>query len=87
VPNSPPTTTAPPAPAAPAGSPTEWSVAPGESFWTIAADLASMKVGHPASAQEIDPVWRALIDANRDRLPRAGNPSLLFVGTMLTLPL
>jgi hypothetical protein len=45
-----------------------------------------MKAGHPASVQEIGPLWRALIDANRDRLPRPSNPSLLYIGTLLTIP-
>jgi hypothetical protein len=45
-----------------------------------------MRLGHDASVRDIDPVWRALIDANRDRLPRPSNPSLLYIGTLLTVP-
>jgi len=54
----------------------------GESFWSIAEELA----GPGASAGEIHQTWTALIDANLDVLPEAGNPDLLYVGTVLVVP-
>ena len=53
---------------APAGTPTTWSVAPGESFWTIAADVLEASWGRPPTDREIDPYWRSMVEANRSRL-------------------
>jgi nucleoid-associated protein YgaU len=52
-------------------------VRPGDSFWSIAEDEAE---GDVAS------YWRALIDANRDRLVDPGNPDLLYPEQVLRLP-
>ena len=64
----------------------QWVVKAGESFWTIAASVVETRVGHAPTASEIVPFWQALIDANRAQLPRPGNPNLIYVGTVLTLP-
>lgn len=56
-----------------------WTVAPGESFWSIAERNA------PDGA-DVAMYWRTLIDANRDRLADPGNPDLLFPGQELSLP-
>jgi nucleoid-associated protein YgaU len=45
-----------------------------------------MRLGHDATTAQIDPVWRALVAANRNELPHPSNPSLLYVGTVLTIP-
>lgn len=90
----PPPTTAPPAPEpppavtspAPAANPTEWVVQQGESFWSIAASIADDRAGGQGPPQAVDALWRALIDANRASLPHPANPSLLYVGTTLTIP-
>jgi nucleoid-associated protein YgaU len=58
----------------------------GESFWSIAAQITDTRLGRHASSHEVDTVWRVLIDANRAQLPAPGNPSLLYVGTILTIP-
>jgi hypothetical protein len=85
VPPSTTTTTAPP-PAPPPPDPTpapaalaadEVVVRPGDSFWSIAEDEAEGDVGT---------YWRALIDANRDRLVDPGNPDLLYPEQVLRLP-
>ena len=52
--------------------------APGDSFWSIAVDEA-------ASATS-SRYWRALIDANRDRLVDPSNPDLLYPDQVLRLP-
>jgi nucleoid-associated protein YgaU len=61
-------------------------VQPGESFWSVAAAIADTRAGGHATAKAVDEVWRALIDANRGQLPKPQNPSLLYVGTTLTVP-
>lgn len=61
-------------------------VQPGENLWSIAAShLASEQGGQP-TAQAVAPHWRALIDANRDRLPDPDNPDLVYRGLELRLP-
>jgi hypothetical protein len=62
-------------------------VQPGESFWSIATVIADSRAGGQATTLDVDAVWRALIDANRGQLPQPRNPSLLYVGTILTVPL
>lgn len=73
------------APSAPAVAPTpppladgEVVVAPGDSFWTIAEDEAGPRA--------VDAYWRALIEANRERLVDPSNPDLLLPGQVLQLP-
>jgi nucleoid-associated protein YgaU len=61
-------------------------VQPGESFWSIAKAIADTRAGGDATVSAVDAVWRALIDANREQLPKPSNPSLLYVGTTLTIP-
>jgi hypothetical protein len=78
-----PTTSLPP-PAAPPAAPVapprtpEVVVAPGDSFWSIAAE---QRRGGDVAAY-----WRALIEANRDRLVDPANPDLLYAGQVLVLP-
>ena len=59
---------------------------PGESFWSIARQVADQRAGGHATLSAVDTLWRALIEANRGLLPKPGNPSLLYVGTHLTIP-
>jgi hypothetical protein len=61
-------------------------VQPGESFWSIAVAIADTRAGGRATVKVVDTVWRALIDANRGQLPKPHNPSLLYIGTILTVP-
>jgi nucleoid-associated protein YgaU len=58
----------------------------GDSFWSIAEAVTAARLGHAPTAQEIGPLWLRLIDANRAQLPRPGNPNLIYVGTVLTIP-
>lgn len=82
---------APPPPPAPVAEPApafaveEWVVAPGESFWSIAADVVGDTLGRQPTDAEIDSYWRALVAANADRLVSA-NPDLLLPGQSLVLP-
>lgn len=72
-----------PDPTPPAAAPDEWTVAPGDHLWSIAERRLAAARGHQPSDAEVAPYWRALIAANRDRLP---DPDLLFPGQRLRLP-
>jgi hypothetical protein len=77
------TATASPAPPAPSDArppvpaSDEVVVRPGDSFWSIAEEEAD---------GDVVSYWRALIDANRDRLVDPGNPDLLYPEQVLRLP-
>lgn len=62
-----------------------WSVEPGESFWSIATEVLADRWGRPPSDGEVTPYWRALVEANADRLV-TGDPDLLYAGQVLVLP-
>jgi hypothetical protein len=83
-----PTQPAQPAPAPP--PPTEANrgvvVAKGDSMWTIARDELAARLGRTPTVAEIDPYWRALIEANRDRLVDRADPSLIYSGQTFVLP-
>jgi hypothetical protein len=79
--------TAPEATTDPASAaPATITVAPGDSFWSIAAGELADSLGAPASDREVVPYWRRLIEANRSRLVDHGNPDLLYPGQELVLP-
>ena len=65
-------------PAPPPSARREVIVGPGDSFWSIAAE----QVG----AGDVVGYWRALIEANRDRLVDPSNPDLLYAEQALVLP-
>ena len=67
-----------PEPHAPAPPVDEVVVAPGDSFWSIAVD--------EAAGRDLVAYWRALIDANLDRLVDPSNPDLLYPDQVLRLP-
>jgi hypothetical protein len=78
-----------PAPAEPRAAPApvqQWTVASGEHFWSIAAQVMSAHLARPPATQEISGYWRRLVAANADRLADAGNPDLLFPGQQLRVP-
>jgi hypothetical protein len=68
---------APPAPAPPSIT-SEVVVQPGQSFWSIAVDQTGER--------NVVEYWRALIEANRDRLVDPANPDLVFAGQRFLLP-
>jgi hypothetical protein len=59
----------------------DWIVQPGESFWAKAEQMR----GSVSEAAVID-YWLALIDANRERLVRPGDPDLILPGQVFVLP-
>ena len=74
-------------PVGPSGHSTmgQWTVAPGDHFWSIADRVVTAR--HPdATEQEIARYWLALIDTNLSRLDDPSNPDLLRVGLVLDVP-
>lgn len=64
----------------PAALPGDRLVHPGDSLWSVAADL----VGADASLAEVDHAWRAIYRANRARV--GPDPDLVVAGTRLETP-
>ncbi|MGD9794293.1 MAG: LysM peptidoglycan-binding domain-containing protein [Acidimicrobiia bacterium] len=61
-------------------------VARGDSLWSIAEDTLHAHFGRPPTSRETSQYWRALIEANRDRLRDHDDPSLIFAGQQFVLP-
>lgn len=68
-------------PAPPGGETTSWVVEPGDSFWSIAEQMAGDE-----RERAVGRYWRALVEANRSRLVDPANPDLLVPGQEVTLP-
>lgn len=88
-PERPPDPATPADTSAPRSSPTagtERTVAPGDSFWSIAEEEVSRRLGRPATTVETAAWWVRLIEANRDRLVDPIDPDLLLPGQRLLLP-
>ena len=73
---------APPAPP----TPPTWTVAPGDSFWSVAERLVAQASPRAPSDAEIAPYWRRLVEHNRSRLRDPANADLLFPGQVLVVP-
>ena len=63
-----------------------WTVRPGECFWSIAEDVLAAALGRRATAAEVFPYWRSLVEANRGALADRDNADLVFPGQVFTLP-
>ena len=85
APATPPTEVPPGSPAATA-APDTWTVGPGDHLWGVAERTLAEAWGRPPADAEVDPYWRAVIEANRGRLRDPANPDLVFAGQVLTLP-
>lgn len=66
--------------------PATWTVAPGDSLWTIAEELLADSWRRAPSAAETDPYWRVLVERNRARLVDPGDADLLHPGQVLEVP-
>jgi len=76
-----------PVPSAPLPAPdTSYTVTPGDSFWSIAAQHVRSTTGIAPSDAEIARYWRVLIEANRHHLMVPGVPDLIYPGQVFTLP-
>lgn len=71
-----------PAPSGPVATPGERAVVTGESFWSIAEEVA----GPGAPVGQVTAVWADLLAANADRLVEPGNFDLIVPGQLLVLP-
>lgn len=69
-----------------APAPTTWTVAPGESLWSIAEDLLAETWQRPPTTAEVDPLWRALVEVNRGRLADPSDPDLIHPGQVFEVP-
>ncbi len=63
----------------------EWTVAPGEHLWSVAASVLEAAWEAPADETQVASYWRRLIDANTDRLADPANPDLVFPGQRLSV--
>jgi hypothetical protein len=76
-----------PAPAqAPAVAAREWTVQPGESFWSIAEDVMAQQRGGDVAEPEVAQYWQRLVQANIGRLADRSNPDLIYPGQTFRLP-
>jgi nucleoid-associated protein YgaU len=77
----------PPAPATRdrTAAPPSWTVASGDSFWSIAAETLA-QTGEAPTDRRVIGYWRRVVEANRGRLLDPGNPDLLVPGQELVLP-
>lgn len=64
-----------------------WTVQPGDHLWAVAARVLGEAWGRQPSDTEVDPYWRAVVDANRPRLHDAADPDRIFAGQVLDVPL
>lgn len=64
----------------------QWTVKPGECFWSIADDVLADRLGRPPTDAEIVPYWQRLIDANRHQLVQRDNPDLVLPGQIFAVP-
>lgn len=65
--------------ATPKAQPTTWTVQRGQSFWSIAEELA----GRPS---DVAPYWVRLVAGNRARLRFPDRPGLIYPGQRFDLP-
>jgi hypothetical protein len=61
-------------------------VAPGDSFWSLAREVADAELGRSARRADIDVVWLALLRANVSHLADPGNPNRIYSGQVFSLP-
>ncbi|WP_436792680.1 LysM peptidoglycan-binding domain-containing protein [Actinospongicola halichondriae] len=76
----------PAAPTIVSGASDTWTVSEGESLWSIATDVLAAALGRTPDDAEIDPYWRALIDANRHRLVDPDDADLIHPGQVFETP-
>ena len=77
---------APPASAAPVVVSAEVTVAPGDSFWTLAEEQLTAAWGRTPGVEEIVPYWQAMVAQNHTRLAPPGDPDLIRPGEVFAAP-
>ena len=73
--------------AVPATAPHEstWTVARGDSFWSMAEQTLGHAWKRAPTAAEVVPYWSRLVDANRSRLADPARPDLIFAGQVFVV--
>lgn len=66
--------------------PVTWTVSTGDHLWSISLRSLAVAWGREPTDAEVDPYWRAVVDANRARLVDPANPDLIYAGQELVLP-
>ena len=61
-------------------------MAAGDSFWSIAVDTLTERLGVEPSDRQVVRHWRDLIELNRARLVDPANADLIFPGQVFQLP-
>lgn len=61
------------------------TVEDGDHLWKISQAHLDQVLGEPATAVEVDPYWRSVVETNRERL-RSGDPDLIYPGEVVVLP-
>ncbi|HEX6419033.1 MAG TPA: BTAD domain-containing putative transcriptional regulator [Acidimicrobiales bacterium] len=76
----------PAATSVPAPSPSDVTVAPGDSFWRLAEAQLAAAWGREPTDAEVVGYWQQLIDENRARLAPPGDPDLIHPGQVFAVP-
>lgn len=63
----------------------EWTVAPGDHLWSVAARVLEAAWERVPADDEVGPYWRRLVAANSDRLADPANPDLIYPGQRLAV--
>lgn len=63
------------------------TVQPGDNLWAIAAAALQRATGVTPTDRAVATYWLQLIRVNRSRLPNPDDPSLLFPGDVIALPI
>ena len=58
----------------------------GDSFWRIAVELETSRLGRTPTNTEVAEYWLRLVDENRSRLARPADANLIYPGQELSLP-
>ena len=64
----------------------EWTVGPGDHFWSIAEQVLTDAWGRAPTDAEVVGYWDRLISVNSERLADPGNPDLIYPGQTFTVP-
>lgn len=70
----------------PAAAGRTWQVVPGDHFWAVAERVLAEAWERSPTDDEVDPYWRALVQANAAVLADPANPDLLFPGQVIAVP-
>ncbi len=76
----------PATPSLPAVDLTTWVVEPGDSLWSIAAEVTALPDGSSPGERAVAHYWRRLVEANRSHLVDPANADLLIPGQHLVVP-